>query len=442
MLLFYLYAAILLGILIIVHEVGHFLAARASGVVVERFSIGFGPRILSFQRGGTEYAISLIPLGGYVKMAGMEEGEESERPVDGGPDDGTFLGKRISVRGLIVAAGPVTNFIFAILIYVGVLWFGGMPTLGEPVLGDVEEGTPAAEAGLAFGDRIVSVEGEPVEAWEDVFELAYDETDGDVRLVVLPAGGGEEREFVIPAVPDSATGVVLLGFREFVPPVVGDVMSGGPADVAGIVPGDVFVSVNGDSVRTWGELGDLVGVHPEEEIEVVWSRGGETMSARIVPEEGEVAVGANEVRTIGLIGVMRSWEVRELSFIESAVDAVRLSVRNLGLVIEFFWDLVTFQISGEMVGGPIRVVQIATESARWGGSYFFGFMAFMSINLFVINMLPLPILDGGHLLLMVIEKLRRRRLTKRQLMIWQQIGLIFFVTVMVFLLIRDAINVR
>ena len=438
MIRFYVYAVLFnLGILIFVHELGHYLAARLSGVTVERFSMGFGPRILKFTRGATEYALSAIPFGGYVKMAGTEQ------PVDGddtefGPD--TFLGKRLGIRALIVAAGPVTNLVWAFLVTVGVLLIAGLPTLGAPVIGEVEPGLPAAEAGLVTGDRILAVDGVEVASWEDVVD-ASSAVEGAVLLSVERGGGsGETVEVALDFAEDDDTGAVDLGLSAYVPPVIGDVMSGGPADLAGIEPGDVVTHIDDVPVHTWNEIGEIIYESLGVELTVTWERDGEVMSARIVPEEGEEPVGNTDVRTVGMIGIMRSWETKRLGPGEAVTTAARLTVANLLLIVDFFVDLATGKVSGSMVGGPIKVVQMASESARWGASYFFGFMAFMSINLFLINMLPLPILDGGHLLLMALEKVRRRGLTERQLMVWQQVGLIFFASLMVFLLVRDTLR--
>ncbi len=439
MIRFYLYAIVFnLGILIFVHELGHYLAARASGVTVERFSMGFGPRIFKFTRGATEYAISVIPFGGYVKMAGMEQPAEGDA-TDLGPD--TFLGKRIGIRALIVAAGPVTNLIWAVLVATGLLLFTGIQTLGEPVVGEVEEASPAAVAGLLPRDRIVSVGGTDVGSWEDVVRLAAVDEDGFVDLVVIRGGDpGVVAEITLVVAADEETGELDLGLTAYVPPVVGDVLSGGPADRAGIRAGDLIVSVNDVEVESWYELGGIIYESLGEELTIVWERDAELMSTVVVPEEGEDPVGTTDVRTVGMIGIMRPWEIKRLGPGEAVVTAVRFTAANLRMIVEFFVGLATGQVSGSMVGGPIKVIQLASESARWGATYFFAFMAFMSLNLFLINMLPLPILDGGHLLLMALEKVRRRGLTERQLMVWQQAGLVFFVGLMIFLLVRDALT--
>ena len=432
---FYLYAIVFnLGILIFIHELGHFVAARLSGVTVERFSMGFGPRILKFTRGATEYALSVIPFGGYVKMAGTEqpvEGDETEF----GPD--TFLGKRMGIRALIVAAGPFTNLVWAFVVTVGVLLFSGLPTLGEPIVGEVEEGRPAAAAGLLPGDRIVAVAGTAVGSWEEVVEAASAE-EGGALLTVERGDSGELAELTLDFTEDDGEGG--LGLTAYVPPVVGVVMSGGPADLAGMEAGDRILSINDVPVGTWNEVGGIIYESLGVELTVVWERDGQVMSAVVVPEEGEEAIGTTDVRTVGMIGIMRSWENKRLGPVEAATTAFRLTGANLRLIIEFFVGLARGEVSGTLVGGPIKVVQMASESARWGGSFFFGFMAVMSLNLFLINMLPLPILDGGHLLLMALEKVRRRGLTEKQLMVWQQVGLVFFASLMVFLLVRDTLN--
>lgn len=436
MIRFYLYAIIFnLGILIFLHELGHFFAARASGVTVERFSIGFGPRILKFTRGGIEYALSLIPFGGYVKMAGMEQPTDANEEL--GPD--TFLGKGLGPRAIIVASGPAANFLWAFLVFVGVLLFFGIPTLGEPIVGEVEPGSAASRAGLVYGDRIVAVDGVGVSRWDEVVELASDEDDNSIDLTVVREGVPPDTvQLSLDTTPDAETGELDLGLTAFVPPVIGDVMTGGPADIIGIRTGDRVVSVDGDTVRTWNELGEIIHASAGETLTIAWERDGSRYSADVVPEEGEEPVGLTDVRHVGMIGIMRSWERDKLGPWEALVTGGRYTISSLRLIVDFFVGLVSGQVSAELVGGPVRIVQMASESARWGADYFFSFMAYMSLNLFLINMLPLPILDGGHLLLMLLEKLRGRGLTERQLMVWQNTGLIFFVSLMILLLVMDA----
>jgi regulator of sigma E protease len=435
---FYLYAGILLGILIIVHEVGHFLAARAAGVTVERFSIGFGPKLLSIRRGETEYALSAFPLGGYVKMAGTEPGDETE----GGPGPNTFPGKPLGLRALIVAAGPVTNLLWAVLIYVAVVWIGGVAVVGdEPVVGYIFEDSPAEAAGLQVLDRIVSVEGNPADSWDGVRELvaSADASDG-VSLLVERGEAGESLEIVVDTERDPETGAVTIGIGPYIAPVLGDVKRGSPADRAGLATGDRVLTLGGEEVRTWYEFEAIVSESAGEELDVEWDRDGRVARAVLTVEETMEAVGPTEARAIGTVGALAPLEMRRVGFGEALRTGVGATLTYTRLIWQFFSGLVRGEVSADMLGGPIRVVQMASESAAWGASYFFAFMAFLSLNLFVINLFPLPILDGGHLVLLALEKIRGKGLTERQLLVWQQAGLIFFVGLLAFLLVKDAMS--
>jgi len=441
MFIFYVYAAVLIGILIIVHELGHFVAARASGVVVERFSIGFGKKLLSIRRGQTEYVISMIPLGGYVKMAGTDV---SEHPVDDEPGPGTFPGKPVGIRALIVAAGPIANLVWAFLVYVGILWIGGAPMFGDdPVVGFVEAGSPAEAAGVEVLDRVLTVEGEPVETWADLRGGIHGAETGDgVELEVERPGVDGTVTLNIDAVPDSLTGEVTIGVAAYIPPLIGNVMRGSPADLAGMREGDRVTFVDSLPVRTWYELSTIVSERANEELTVTWERGGQTFSADIVAEETQEAVDPTEIVTVGTIGSTVPLMMRDVGFVEAVSSAAAATVSTTYQVLRTFWLILTQRISMDMVGGPIRVVQMASESARWGLASFFGFMAYLSLNLAILNLLPLPILDGGHLLLLGLERVRRRSPSERALLIWQQIGLIFFVGLAVFLLLRDVLLLR
>jgi regulator of sigma E protease len=307
-------------------------------------------------------------------------------------------------------------------------------------------------AGLSFGDRIVSVEGVDVDSWADVDEAALADDDSTLELVVERGALPTDVE---PAEADSPDTVRLaidtsslateggdLGLTAYVPPIVGDIMSRGPAERAGLMKGDRIVSIDTMAVRTWSEVGTLIRAHAGDTLAIAWLRDGELLTSSVVPEEGDEPVGTTGIRKVGLIGIIQPIETRRVGFFEAVGMSLRYVFMTLSLIAQFFVGLVTGQVSAGMLGGPIRVVQMASESARWGASYFFGFMAFMSLNLFLINMLPLPILDGGHLLLMGLEKVRGRGLTERQLAIWQQVGIVFFATLMVLLLVLDAFRMR
>ncbi|MBD3347647.1 MAG: RIP metalloprotease RseP [Candidatus Eisenbacteria bacterium] len=443
MLIFYILAAVLIGILIIVHELGHFAAARASGVTVERFSIGFGRKLVSIKRGDTEYVISLVPLGGYVKMAGTDV---SEHPVGESPGPDTFPGKPVGLRAVIVAAGPLANVLWAFLVYVGIVWIGGATVFGvdAPVVGYVTEESPAAEAGVAVLDTILSVEGQPVESWTELKRgITSADTEDGVSLEIARPGEEGTLSLVLDARPDSATGEVTIGVAGYVPALVGNVMKGSPADQAGLRKGDRVTAVGGRRVRSWFELSALVSESAGSERTISWEREGETISASIATDDPGRDVEPTDLAALGeMVGITPSFEVEDVGFGEALASAggyVVFMTREIGRV---FWLMVTQRISMDIIGGPIRVVQMASDSARWGASSFFGFMAYLSLNLAIINLLPLPILDGGHLLLLGLERVRRKSLSERALLIWQQVGLIFFIGLALFLLLRDLLLLR
>lgn len=339
---------------------------------------------------------------------------------------------------------PVGNVVWAFLVYIGIVWIGGVPTFGdEPVIGLVEEGSPAEAAGVTALDRILSVEGVAVETWTDLRSgvQTADVTDG-ISLEVERPGETGALELLVETEPDSQTGAVAIGVAAYIPPLVGDVMKGSPADLAGLREGDRVTAINGKPVRTWYELSSIVSESPNLELSVSWERDGETRKASLVPDEIQEAVDISEIRNVGSIGTTVPLMMRRVGPGEALASAARISASTAYQVVSLFWMIVSGQISMDMIGGPIRVVQMASESARWGLTYFFAFMAYLSLNLAVLNLLPLPILDGGHLLLLGLERVRRRGLTERQLAVWQQVGLVFFVGLAIFLLVRDVFLLR
>lgn len=431
MFVFYLLAGVLLGVLITVHELGHFLACRAAGVRVERFSIGFGPRILRPRRGDTEYALSLVPLGGYVKMAGAELAPE-EGVEDLPPD--AYLAKPVAKRAFIVAAGPLTNLVFGFLVLFVLLLSTGIITDGRAIVGRVEAGSPAEAAGVAPGDRVLTIDGSEVEWWIDV-QRALAPADTVIDLVVDRDG---QKLDVSLRNAESDTTLAGIGLLPFIEPVVGYVRSGDPADRAGMRPGDRIVEVGGAVVSSWYEIGEHVGERVGEEVSVAWERDGELMRATVVPEADELT--DDDVEPRGMIGISPAYESKPLSVLDAFTtglsftgDYATLLVRALGRSVS---ELFRGRVPTE-VGGPIMIMRMASESARWGLSSFFGLMALLSVNLCIINLLPLPILDGGHLLLLLIERIRGRGLPERALLVWQQVGLVFFLSLLVALLYMD-----
>jgi len=388
--------AFVLGVLIFVHELGHFMMARWHGVLVLTFSLGFGPKLLKVRRGDTEYAISAIPLGGYVKMAG--ENPEDTRT---GSDD-EFLSKTKWQRFQILIMGPVMNLALAVVLTAVVLMQGAdIPSFqDEPVIiGKVEAGSVAEKAGLRPQDRIIKVGRQDVPTW-DAFSMAVGtKAERNVELVVL-RDGREERVTVRPA----ATGRFEVGEVGILPdiyPFVSSVTAGAPAERAGLQTGDVILAINDERVVFSRDVVDIVSKNPDAPIDIRIRRGGQEHRVTVTPlREGSV----------GRIGIGIGNETR--TFVPGALEAIGLSVeRNIeysGMILKTLWGLVAGEVSPRQLMGPVGIAQLSGESAQAGWVALFALMASISLNLGLLNLLPIPVLDGGHILIMSLEAVARR----------------------------------
>ena len=434
---------VVLGVLIIVHELGHFLMARLTGVGVERFSIGFGPVLWRFRGKETEYCLSLIPMGGYVKMMG-----DDENPLEGGKapviDPGkAFNSKSLLARFLIVFAGPAMNFVLAVLI--AALLF---TTIGRPVapavVGRVTEGGPAAQAGLTTGERIVAVDGRPVQYWEDLARVV--QSAGGRTLQVTMRGPAAERTVALTPVQakrkdlfgDEQT-VWEIGAAPYIPAAIGDTIAGDPADKAGLKPGDVVVAVEAQPVLSWEELAERIHQRAGQPTRLEIRRGAEALSLTVTPKKSkipgpdgkEIEVGLVGIRPGGATPMVRSNPVSALweGFAWSGDVTVKTAV---GL-----YKIVVGQLDRSNIGGPIQIAKTAGEQARQGIVSLALFTAVISINLFLLNLLPVPMLDGGHLLFFAFEAVLGRPLSVRKREVAQQVGFALLMLLMVFAFYND-----
>jgi regulator of sigma E protease len=388
--------AFVLGVLVFVHELGHFMMARWHGVRVLVFSLGFGPMLLKVRRGDTEYALSAIPLGGYVKMAG----ENPDDPRTGQNDE--FLSKTKWQRFQILIMGPVMNLLLAVILMAVVLMQGAeLPAyLDEPVIvGKVEAGSPAERASLRPGDRILRVNGEEVSSW-DRFGLAIGtKADRDVELTFV-RDSREERVTVRP-LGQGRFDIGDIGVLPDVYPHVSGVVTGGPADKAGMKPGDTLLAVSGQRVVFSGDVVDLISSSPGTPIEVRVRRDGQDVALTVTPErEGSV----------GRVGISIGNQTR--TFHPGPLESVGLSIqRNVefsGLILKTLWGLMTGDTSLKQLMGPVGIAQLSGESAQAGWVALFALMASISLNLGLLNLMPVPVLDGGHILIMGLEAVARR----------------------------------
>lgn len=438
------YFIVALAILIAFHELGHFWAARKLGVKVIRFSLGFGKILWRHQRtpDSTEFTVAVLPLGGYVKMVDEREGAVA-------PADLPYAFNRQSLirRAAIVIAGPLANFVLAILIYWLVFMIG--ETGVRPVLGPVASGSLAAQVGFAEGDEIVAVAGEKTSTWSQAMSELLERTmEGEAVSVDVKTKASErlERTLRVPAALAQQPDLLYqrLGFRPWepdLPPVIDRVEPGGAAEMAGLQAGDLVVSVDGRPIKTWQEWVEYVRAHPEVSLDMVVERDGARLSLPVKP----AAMDSPEGR-IGKIGAA-------VRIPEHLIDSMRVEYR-LGILPAFAaalektgdYSALTLKMIGRMLvgkaaienlSGPISIAQYAGKSASIGFNQFLKFLAIVSVSLGVLNLLPIPVLDGGHLVFYAVEAVKGSPVSDRTQAFFQQIGLFILLSLMSLAFILD-----
>jgi regulator of sigma E protease len=386
-----------LGVLVFVHELGHFLAARRLGVRVLTFSLGFGPKILKTKRGDTEYCISLIPLGGYVKMAGDSPDDPGRT---GQPDE--FLSKTKWERFQVLIMGPLMNIILAVVVMAVVLAQGAEVPIYEdqpPTIGAVEPDSPAERAGIQAGDLILTVGNEQVSTWEDLFLAIGTRPDRDVPITLRR--NGEMRSVSVRPDSDGRFEIGEIGVLPDIDPIVASVISGEPAERAGLMAGDIVLAVNGRRMVTRANLIEEISGSGGRELELTIKRGDQQLQIRATPEQnGERA----------MLGVFVTEPTR--SFTPGPLEALTLSVqKNIefsGLIFRTLGGLFVGETSPRQLMGPVAIAQLSGESAAAGWIALFSLMASISLNLGLLNLMPIPVLDGGHILIMALEGVARR----------------------------------
>ena len=425
-----------LGVLVFIHELGHFLLARWHGVRVITFSLGFGPKILKVQRGDTEYCISIIPLGGYVKMAG----ENPDDPHTGNDDE--FLAKSKWQRFQILVAGPVMNLMLAVVLLAVVLMQGAdvLAYLDRPaVVGAVLPGSPAERAGIQPGDQILEIGTAGIKTWEHLDMAVASRPEREVDVVVQRAGR-EERFMIRPDLTELRTRsnarfeLGTIGVLPDVYPSVASVIAGEPAEAAGLKGGDEIRAVNGQRM-----------VFRSQVVEAVSKRAGEVVQMMIRRDgvEQVVAITPSNQDNIGRIGIYMSEETRP--FKPTPLGAIGLSFQRnwemAGQILATLRDLVTGEASPKQLMGPVGIAQLSGESAQAGWISLLTLMAGISLNLGLLNLLPIPILDGGHIFILGIETISRRdfSLQVKEKMLF--VGFVLLMTLMATVIYNDLTRI-
>jgi regulator of sigma E protease len=423
---------VVLGIMIFVHEWGHFVAAKLCGVRVEVFSFGFGTRLFGVKRGDTDYRISALPFGGYVRMAGDNPVEERTGASY------EFLSRPRWQRVVIAVAGPAMNFLLAFAIFWGIYWLVGAPFdayLRLPAQVVAMPQKPTLVSGVEAGDMIIAVNGVKTPTWDNVLTAADLVKPGEPLSLTVMRNGAEQTLHVIS--PDKLKVFELVGYPA-IAPVVDEPAIGLPAEKAGMKSGDTIVSMNGKPIATWLQLVEIVRQSEGHSIQLVVRRGGKEFPMEITPIQAMLPDG----QTVWQIGLAdKSQEAYERQgFFKAAKDAGLETYLNTRQIVEVIGGLFTGKISMRALAGPLGIARMSGQAAKQGPMSFLGLMAVISLNLGLINLLPIPILDGGHVLLLAVEGFMRRDLSLAVKERFVQVGLVFLLAVFAFVMYSDILK--
>jgi regulator of sigma E protease len=417
---------VLIGVMILIHELGHYWTARFFDVRVDVFSFGFGPRLFGFRKGETDFRFSAILFGGYVKMAGQEPGDENAN------DPRAFLAKPRWQRLIISFAGPFMNIVLAVglLAVVFMVHFEKLPNKPNPVIGYVEPGTVAAKADLREGDQIVQVDNKVDPTWQDVAILGG--AKAGFPLDIWYVRDGQRKHITLTPSKDKQSGAGVLGWWESSEVDIGSVEVDSGAEKAGLKRGDILVSVNGQPIRSTPKLPDIINATPGKPVELEYKRDGRLHQVTVTPAKKKDADGWK----IG-VGIRNKRIITQLPFPQAVAESVRENVKDASLIYTLLKGIVEHRMSAGSMMGPIGIAQVSGEAARGGIIPFVGLMAAVSLNLAVFNLLPIPILDGGVILLLLIEMFMRRDLSLRVKEAVFKVGFVFLMAVVAFVIYND-----
>jgi regulator of sigma E protease len=445
------YFALTIGILVFVHEFGHFAAAKLSGMRVDVFAIGFGKRLLGWNKkigfkfgelpkdfdgeGNTDYRLSLLPLGGYVKIAGMIDESFDTEFAKKEPQPYEFRSKGFWKKSFVITAGVFMNLLLALLVFWGANFFKGKPVTETTTLGYVVEESPAYFAGFLPGDKILEINNEPINTWEALTTQMYVNTLGeDLNILVKRNGETINIPLAREKIPDyEEEGEFFI--RDNLKPAVIDVLADSPAKEAGILAGDIFLSINNLSLTSSKQLIKVVSANIGNQLSLVVLRNEEKLNIAVTPGSdgmigisiGEIYMGEVKFKTYGFFE----------SFYYAGADIANITTLTFSVGKKVFAGDIEF---GKAFGGPVRIAQLAAKSADVGIESFLYFLAILSLSLALINIMPFPVLDGGHLIVIIIETVFRREIPVKIKIAIQNTGLILLLLLMAFIIYNDIIS--
>jgi regulator of sigma E protease len=422
------FALVMIGVMILIHELGHYCAARFFDVKVDTFSFGFGPRLFGWKQGETDFRLSLLPFGGYVKMVGEQPGDEQSS------EPRSFQNKPRWQRLIVVFAGPAMNIILAVAVLTGLFMvrFPKFPTTPSPEIGYVVPDSAAAKAGLQEGDRIVRIGDTENPTWDDISMKEL--TSAGHALSVSVVRNGERQKFSVTPILDQKSGAGFAGWGEESEIEIGTALANSPAAKAGLKDGDVFVSVNGQPIRSSSKVHDIINGSTGKPVDVVISRNGNLVTTHVTP-----TVSENNGSKEWMIGVslQRKVVLVSLPFPQALSESVKANAKNATFIYQFLRGIAERRMSPKSVSGPIGIVQMSGEGAREGPIAFLGLMAGLSLNLAIVNLLPIPILDGATIFMLILEMFMRRDLSLRFKEAAFRLGFVFLMAIVAFVLYND-----
>jgi regulator of sigma E protease len=443
---------VVLTVLVFIHELGHFAVARWCGVRVEVFSIGFGPELFGFtDRTGTRWKFSWLPLGGYVRMFGQDDNAiegESARPLSDAERAVSFKDKSVGQRMAIVVAGPAANFLFAIVVLALVYLFIGKP-FTDPVVGVVTPGTAAADAGLQTRDRILSMNGSPVEEFGDIEVIVQLNLEHPLAITLDRAG----KQLEVTAHPKvvktkdlfgNSVQMAQLGIAPHMEPVIGEVVSGSAADAAGLRPGDRILVLNGTPVTDFGQVVTTVRQNVDQPLAMTVGRSGQQVQLTARPAMVEVKDEAGNTIRMPRLGIAAEASQSRVKVgpVDATVAAGREVYSQSVVMLTGLWQMVTGARSADDIGGVLRIAKMSGDVAQIGIVSLILFSVMLSINLGLINLFPVPMLDGGHLVYYAVEAVRGKPLGQKVQEFGLKVGLALVLSLMLFATWNDLVYLK